>query len=156
MRLTIYEDSPKYDLWVKMLLGLVPVVLLVLGLLISLGVLPTETEAEARRAPIILFACIAFVLLLYWTILPRRYQIMEDKLKIVLGGLFSFSIYFDDIDIAREAKGFIHIGVGFATSVNRLEIVRRKGMRVVISPRNQDLFVQNLNKALSDWRRNHG
>lgn len=91
MKLVIYEDSPKYDLWVKMLLGLAPVVLLVLGLLIYYGVLPNETEAEARRAPIILFACIAFVLLLYWAILPRRYQILEDRLKIVLGGAFSFS-----------------------------------------------------------------
>jgi len=151
--LVVYEDSAKYDLWVKVLLVLVPVLLLVLGLLIYQGVLPNETEAEVRTASIVLFASLAFILLVYWAVLPRRFQILEDRIKVVRGGPFSFSIRFDGVKTARKTRGLAHFGIGFATSVNRIEIVRRRGMNVRFSPSNQELFLENLNKALNDWRK---
>ena len=153
MNLVIYEDSSKYDLWVKILFGLAPVLFLVLGLLSYQGVLPSETEAEAREASIVLFACLAFILLLYWAILPRRFQILEDRVKVVLGGPFSFSIRFDGVKKAEKATGLVQFGIGFATSVNRIEIVRGRGMNVLLSPSNQELFLENLNEALNDWRK---
>ena len=156
MKLVVYEDSSKYDLWIKVLLGLAPVLFLVLGFLNYQGVLPNETEAEARTASIVLFASLAFILLLYWAVLPRRFQILEDRIKVVLGGPFSFSIHFDGIKTARKVKGLAHFGINFATSVNRIEMVRGRGMNVLLSPRNQDLFLENLNKALSNWRKERG
>jgi hypothetical protein len=156
MELVIYEDSPEYDLWVKILLGLAPVALLVLGLLIYQGVLPSESEAEAKTGAIILFAATAFILLVYWAILPRRYQILEDRIKIVLGGPLSLGIPFGNLETAKETKGLAHFGIGFATSVNRVEIMKRRGTSVLISPGNRDLFLQNLNRALSDWRKGQG
>ena len=153
MKLAIYEDSSKYDLWVKVLLGLAPAVILVMGILNYQGMLPNETEAEARTASLVLFASLAFILLLYWAILPRRFQILEDRIKVVLGGPFSFSIRFDGVKTARKTRGLAHFGIDFATSVNRVEIVRGRGMNVLLSPSNQELFLDNLNKALEDWRK---
>ena len=37
----------------------------------------------------------------------------------------------------------------------QIEIVRKKGMNVRISPSRQDQFVENLNRALTEWRRTH-
>ena len=151
--MVVYEDSSRYDLWVKVLLGLAPVWLIVLGVLSYQGVLPGEAEAEAREASIVLFACLAFILLLYWAILPRKFQILEDRVKVVMGGPFSFSIRFDGVKTARKTTGLAHFGIGFATSVNRVEIVKGRGMNVLLSPSNQEQFVENLNKALNDWRK---
>jgi hypothetical protein len=151
MKLAVYEDSARYDLWVKVLLALAPFALLVLGLLTYQGVLPNETEAEARTASIVLFACTAFILLLYWVILPRGFQILEDRIKVVLGGAFSFSIHFSGIKTARKTRG-LAFGISFATSMNGVELVRERRTNVLLSPGNQDLFLENLNKALSNWR----
>jgi len=150
----IYEDRPKCDLWVKVLLPSILIALLVVGFLLYYGKLPAETEAEARTASTIIFACTAFTLLLYWFIFPRKYQILENKIKIVLGGPFSFNVPFDSVETARKTKGLVNMGIGFATSADRLEIVR-KGMNVMISPSNSGLFLENLNQAVKNWQGSH-
>jgi len=156
-RLVVYEDSPKYDLWFKILLGSIPVGLLILGLLTYQGILPDETEAEAGEGAIILFASVTFFLLLYLMLLPRKYQILEDRLKVVLGGPFSFTINFNGVKTAEQVRGLAPIiGIDFTTSVDRVKIVRKGwGLNVLLSPGNRDLFLQNLDKALNDWRERH-
>jgi len=34
-----------------------------------------------------------------------------------------------------------------------VQIIRKKGWNVNITPNDPDLFLENLNKALADWRR---
>jgi hypothetical protein len=159
MELVLYEVKAKYDLWVKILLAFVPALLIALGLLIYYGVLPTETDEEARESLIILFASTAFVLALFWVILPRKYQILQEKLKIVLGRPFSLNIPFDTIKTVKDisiAKASTYFGLKFSTSLkNTVEIIRKRGMNVIVSPSNRDLFLENLDKALADWRKSH-
>jgi hypothetical protein len=161
MKRVLYEDSPKYDLWLKIVLAFAPSLVIVLALLTYYGVLPAESEEEARIALAVLFATAIFLLLLFWAILPRKYQILEDRIKIVLGRPFSFDIGFNTIEETRREGGrrivLAYRGRRFATSAkNIVEIIRGKGMNVTISPRNRELFLQELNKAIANWKRSQG
>lgn len=142
----IYEDNPQYDVWLKGIM-----MLPVFFILIGLYYLFIRDLASATG----LFATALLMGAIYWAILPRKYQILESKLKIVLGGQFSFNISFDNLETAGKQEG-INLGINFATtfvSQHVVEIKRKKGMTVNITPNNRDLFLENLNKAVYDWKR---
>ena len=139
----IYEDTPKYDLWLKLILGGV------LALTLILGVILIYRDTEAAIA---MFGITGFDALLFKAILPSRFQIFEDRLKILLGGPFSINILLSNIAEVKPAssrKIFAYWGIRFATSAsNVVEIVRKKGLNLIISPRNDDMFLEQLNQAL--------
>lgn len=139
----IYEDTPKYDLWLKLILGGV------LALTLILGVILIYRDTEAAIA---MFGITGFDALLFKAILPRRFQIFEDRLKILLGGPFSINILLSNIAEVKSASSrevFAYWGIRFATSTsNVVEVVRKKGLNLIISPRNDDMFLEQLNQAL--------
>lgn len=147
----IYEDKPKYDLLGKILLLFAPSLMLLLVILIETGLLQTESEEEAMMAKQILLASLLAILILYWAILPRKFEIHEDKLKIVLG-FMSYSIPLKEIAGVRRAenwKALTYKGLRFATSIkNLVEIRKKKGLSIVISPQNPQIFIENLNRAI--------
>jgi len=138
----IYEDTPKYDLWLKLILGGVLALTFILGIIFIY---------QDTKAAIAMFGITLFDALLFKAILPRRYQIFEDRLKILLGGPFSINISFSNIREAKSASGskaLVYWGIRFATSTHHVvEIVRKKGLNLVISPRNDDMFLEQLNQA---------
>ena len=139
----IYEDGPRYDLWLKVILGGVIALTLVLGfVLLAVDILGAW----------IMFGTTLFDALLFRAIIPRRFQIFEDRVKILLGGPFALNIPLADISEVRSASGreaFIYWGIRFATSFSGIiEIVRRKGLSVVISPLNPEMFLEQANRAL--------
>jgi len=138
----IYEDTPKYDLWLKLILGGV------LALTFILGVIFIYQDTEATIA---MFGITLFDALLFKAILPRRFQIFEDRLKIHLGGPLAINIPFSNIWEAKPASGrkvFTYWGIRFATSTKSVvEIIRKRGLNIVISPSNGSLFVDRLNEA---------
>jgi hypothetical protein len=138
----IYEDTPKYDLWLKLILGGV------LALTFILGVIFIYQDVEAAVA---MFGITLFDALLFKAILPRRYQIFEDRLRILMGGPFTINIPFSNIEEAKPASGskaFAYGGLRLATSTRHVvEIVRKKGLNLVISPSNGDMFLEQLNQA---------
>jgi len=139
----LYEDKPKFDIWIIVILGL-PVILMVIPALF-MNVSDPETSIS-------LLGTAAFIIVIYWIILPRKYCIMDDKVKIALGGPLALNISFNKIKIAREIRG-IAAGVNFATSFrNGVEIVRNRGMNVNITPGNRELFLKKLDEALTEWR----
>ncbi|MEM0303464.1 MAG: PH domain-containing protein [Archaeoglobaceae archaeon] len=152
----LYEDKPKYDNWAKIMLSFAPSLMLLLIILIEYDLLPTESEEEAMFAKQILFASIAIILILYWAILPRRFEIHEDKLKIIFG-FFTYSIPLQDVAEVRRAeswKAFAYKGLRFTTSIgNIVEIRKKKGISIVISPSNPDLFIEFLTNALKRERK---
>jgi hypothetical protein len=139
----IFEDTPKYDLWLKLILGGT------LALTFILGIIFIYQDTEAAIA---MFGITIFDALLFKTILPRRFQIYEDRLKIILGGPFAINIPFSNIVDAKSASGkklFFYWGSRFATSTHHVvEIVQKKGLNLVISPRNDDVFLERLNQNL--------
>jgi len=142
----IYEDNPRYDVWVKGIMVL-PVFFIILGVYYLF-------TAQVESA-IGLFATTLLMGAIYWAVFPRKYQILNSKIRIVLGGQFSFNVPFDNLETARQPEG-VSLGINFATtflSQHAVEIKRKKGMNVNITPNDRDLFLENLNKAVYDWRR---
>jgi hypothetical protein len=146
MDVVIYEDSPHYDVWLKGIM-LLPVFFIIIGL--SFIFTGDIESAIGMLATALLMGAV------YWAILPRKYQIFDNKLKIVLGGQFSFNIPFETLKTAGKPEG-VSLGINFATTFiteHVVEIKRNKGMTVNITPDNRDLFLENLNKAVYDWKR---
>jgi hypothetical protein len=144
----VYEDNPHYDVWLKGIMVL-PVFFLIIGIYYLV-------TAQVGSA-IGLFATGVLMGAIYWAVFPRKYQILDSKIRIVLGGQFSFSVPFDNLETARQPEG-VSLGLNFATtflSQHAVEIKRKKGMNVNITPNNRELFLENLNKALHEWRRNN-
>jgi hypothetical protein len=142
----IYEDNPHYDVWLKGIMML-PVFFILIGLYYLF-----TGQVESGIG---LFATAVLMGAIYWAVFPRKYQILDSKLRIVLGGQFSFKIPFDTLETAGKPEGF-SLGINFATtfiSEHVVEIKRKKGMTVNITPNDRDQFLENLNKAVYDWRR---
>jgi len=139
----VYEDIPQYDLWLKLILG---------GTLAFTFVLSIVLLSVDLLGAWIAFGVTIFDALLFHAILPRRYQIFQDKVRIALGRPFAFNISLSTIREARSASGskaFAYRGLRFATSSRSVvEIIRHKGWNVVISPANRDLFLEQLAQAL--------
>ncbi len=161
MDMIIYETAFKYERWAKFFMGL-PVVLmagagLVLSGLIRIpGLNPSGIEKELRLVAWIFFAGAAFILFIYWLVLPTKICVYQDKLRVKFG-LFSWTIRFETIEKARAATGFAppfsHSSV--TSYRNQVEIARKNRMPVRLSPDNRDEFLGHLNRALNDWRRAH-
>lgn len=142
----IYEDTPKYDLWFKLILGGV------LALTFILGIIFIYRDSEVA---LVMLGVTLFDALLFKAILPRLFQIYQDRVRIVLGGPLAINIPFSNIQTARAVsarKVFVYWGQRFATSTHSIvEIVPKKGLGWVISPANRDMFLEQLNQALSQY-----
>jgi hypothetical protein len=96
-----------------------------------------------------------FLALLFYFIFPKKYQVYEDRIKIVLGGPFAINVPFVTIKEIRPApavKGSVYGGIKFVTnSKNIVEIVRKKGMGIIISPADRDTFLQQVNQAMANY-----
>ena len=139
----VYEDTAQYDPWLKLILGGVLALTLIPGIILL--------SADLLGAWI-MFGATAFDVLLLYAILPRRYQIFRDRVKIVLGQPFAIDIPLSTIREARPAPGskaFAYWGIRFATSSRSVvEIVRSKGLNIVIAPANRGAFLEHLGQVL--------
>jgi hypothetical protein len=131
------------DMWFKLMLGVIPLAFAVGGI-----VLLFEDTGDA----LVMFGMAIFYALLFKLIMPQRYQVYSDRMRIVLGGPFAWNIPFSTIKEARTASGskaFAYNGVRFATSSKGVvEITRSRGCSVVISPSNKDIFLEQLHRAM--------
>jgi glucose dehydrogenase len=138
----IYEDSARYDTWTKLLMGAVVAIEVVIG--VSLIFVDLE-------GALVMFAAAVLVAVIFWAILPRGFQVYEDRVRIGLGGPLSWSIPLRDIQRvgpAPASSGFIYHGVRFVTSGRSIvEIRRRRGMDVVFSPSHPDEFIEQVERA---------
>jgi hypothetical protein len=139
----IHEDRAQQDIWLKLVLfG-------VLGLTLILGLVFLEVD---RAGAITMFCVTAFDALLFNFILPRSYQIYTDRLVIVLGRPFAMSIPYTNIKTVRKVSGSNALGssgIRFATSTKFVvEIARKKGLSVIISPSDGELFLEQLAQAM--------
>ena len=144
----IYEDIPRYDVYLKAIMVL-PVFFITFGIYYLI-----IAEVEAATS---MFAATLLMAAIYWAIFPRKYIILDSKFKIVLGGPFSFNIPFSNLETATKPEGAT-FGINFHTcfsSERVVQIIRKKGWYVNITPSDRALFLDNLKKALTDWRRNN-
>jgi hypothetical protein len=150
----LYEDRPRYDL--SYLIG--PVVFVSLLLILALFFFLSEPLFG-----LLLLAPALVVGLANVALLPRKLQILSDRIKIVQGCAFSTKILFSTIKSAQiktiDSEGglFTPLTINWETSHSHngsIVIERIKKMNATISPKNPDLFLEKLNQALELWRRN--
>ena len=139
----LYEDNPKVDIWMKLMFAGIVLLFVVMGLVL----LFEDTEAAFT-----MFGVAVFDALLFKLIMPTRYQVHSDRIRIVLGGPFALNILLStvkEVKAASGAKAFAYSGVRFATSSkNVVEITRTRGCNYVISPFNREVFLEQANSAL--------
>jgi len=104
MEKLVYEDTPGYDLWLKSILGGVLALTLILGVVLL---------SEDIGAALAMFGLTLFDALLFKAILPQRFQIYQDRVRIVLGGPLAINIPFSNIRTVRTVsarKVFVYWG----------------------------------------------
>jgi hypothetical protein len=146
----MYSDTPKYDRLTKTLITVIP------GVLAAAGIVVVFFTPEAGWP---FFGDAALVGLIFYLIFPRRFQVFNGKLRIVLGWPLHWDIPLSTIKTARVApvdSRWAYWGIKLATSSETIvEIVRTKGMNVILSPSNRETFLEQLKyavKSLTDER----
>jgi protein-S-isoprenylcysteine O-methyltransferase Ste14 len=161
MDLVIFEDSIKYDWWIKVVLALSVVLLIVLGVLFDVDardsdIFPGEPAAESRMGSFVLFAAAVFLLAVYWLILPRTIAISQEGL-ILRFRAFSWNIPFATIRSVNPASGMIVWWAhSWITSYrSQIEIIRKYRLKIRVSPSRRDQFLEYAHKAFADWKSTH-
>ncbi len=144
--LLVYEDDPVYGIFLKLIMVLVPTGLLILSVYLWLS-------GEVSGA-IALFAESLLVIVIFWAVFPRKYQIFEDQIRIVLGGPFYVKIGFEKIKAVKVTSG-TSLSMNFVTNLatTYVLIIRKSGMDIAITPKNNSLYVENANQAIQQWSR---
>ena len=140
----LHEDEPEYGSVLKLVMFIVPVMLVGLGIQLW-------SSGENEGALVLLFEAL-FVSLIFWFVFPRRYQVYEDHLRIVLGGQLAVKIGFKQITTI-EVTNKTALTVNFATRITRsyVRIVKKTGLGIAITPKSNESFVENANRALVEW-----
>ncbi len=140
----VYEERLKLGLVLKIVIGFVFGVLL-----IQMTIFAVIGRMEGVY---ILILTVVFVAALFFAIIPRRYQILEDRLKIICG-LLRITIPFDEIR-SLELKPSYHIygsfqALRFGTGTGEKVIVirRRRGLSILIQPMDTRRFLSELRKV---------
>src|SRR4030042_338390 len=136
MESLLHKDTTHRDIRLKLVLA-IPVVIILIPALYALASNDTRTAYE-------MLVIVAVIIIVMWLIVPRQYLIFDDRLKIVLGGPFSFGVHFNTIKTARIPKGTT-FGVNFPSSLSNnhvVEIVRNRRLSVTITPNERDLFLK--------------
>jgi hypothetical protein len=106
---------------------------------------------EDKEGAIAMISGSLLIMFLFYLVLPKKYQIFEDKLKILLGWPLHIDLSLaniSDSQITTGRKVFAYWGLRFATSSKSVvEIIRKRGLNIVISPSNALLFVDRLNEV---------
>lgn len=131
-------------------LQITPLVMIIAAAGISL--LLTQVDHEVGFISILgamLFLMIGVLGVTY----PTKYQIFNDRIRIVLGYILHFDIRFSNIDkVTVPAFGDLWgLNLNFINSYSyddMLQIARKRGVKVHITPWNRKLFLEHLYKAL--------
>ncbi len=147
--LLLYQDVPAYGLFLKLLIVIMPVAMLAAGIYVF-----SSGDSDDGLALLIEAFIIGFI---FWVVFPRRYQIYEDHVRIVLGGPFSVKVGFNKIKTLRVTSRQT-LSVNFVTKLtkNYVEIAIKRGLSIAITPGDKDLFVENANQALIRWTETRG
>ncbi len=139
----VYEDGAAIDWWFRALIVAIMAATAIPGLVVI------------SHAPVdgwVLLGTTVLEGLLFHCLLPRRFQLYPDRLRVILGYPFRFNIRLDTIEEVRAvsaARTLFNAGLRLATSPgNGVRIRRRGGFDLVISPRNRELFLEQVNGAL--------
>jgi hypothetical protein len=96
-----------------------------------------------------------------WLVLPRSFEVWGDRLVIVFPVLFRWTLPFETVATAREAKwwhAYAFMGVrlasnpGMSVDILRVEPSAMRRPNLVITPEDRDEFIARLNAAVAQHR----
>ena len=139
----LYQDKPTYGLLLKLIL-IIPVAFLGGSLYLYLS---GDVSGSLALLPGALISG-----LIFWLVFPREYQVHENHLRLVLGGPFSVKVGFQNIKAVRITSR-TGLTINFVTRITRsyVEIAKKKGWSIAITPTDNNSFVENANRALEQW-----
>ena len=148
-----HEQLPRYDLGYWLLVTLFPV-----GFIIGGFWHYTHPEVEdAMAGAITSWGVTIFWVILFWAISPRRYQLLDDSVKVILGGPFSFNILLKSIKKVEYPTTFssqmysVHRYLACFNPKYYIWIKRGSiSKNAVIAPQDPSLFVESLLQALKE------
>ena len=145
MQKVVYEEKLKIGLSLKVLL------MFTFGVIIGLTVWSFHT-GETVGAWILLIVLV-FTAVLLFAVLPRKYQIFSDKIKVVCG-LLRIDILFGDVNAVEirprsDIYGSLEaLRFGTGTGQKCIMIKRKRGMNILIQPRNTERFMEMINSTM--------
>lgn len=149
MQEVIYEERLKLGLVLKLVL------IFTLGILICLTAWSFYIS-EVVSAWILLIVLV-FTAILFFVVIPRKYQIFDDKLKVVCG-LLRINIPFEDIKVIETRPPSNIYGslealrFGIGTGEKSIMIKRKHGMNILIQPMDTEKFMEVLNNMMKNKR----
>ena len=96
MNVALHSAAPRYDKWVWALILSVHMLPLVLAV--------AMIAQSQFTAAWILFAVTGGIAFLFWSVLPRGYEVWPDSLRILLGWPFALNVPFDTIVNVRPGQ----------------------------------------------------
>ncbi len=140
MRMPVYEDIPQYDFWLKAILTLPPLAA-VLAAFALWGMDPIGAFVMLGTA--------VFIFLVFRAVMPKKYLIYDDHVRIVLGGPLGMNIPFSQIKKVQYGSQGWAPTVNFVTSFRGVvQIDKLHGMSIAITPARPDLFLEQLSNYL--------
>jgi hypothetical protein len=142
--LLLYEEGVIYGNVLKIIFLILPVALVVVSIYLW--------SAGEGGGALALLAEALIIGIVFLIVFPRKYQIYEDHLRIALGGRFSVKIGFDRIvRVEVTSKTALTINLVSRMARTYVRIVRKNGLDLAITPKSNEEFVNNVQRALSDW-----
>jgi hypothetical protein len=141
----IYEDNPHTDIWMKGILLLPSAIILVTAIMLW---------QESLQATLCLITGSILFGFIFIFIIPIRYCIFNNKIRIEFRGPFAFNIPFETVIGVREPRWF-SAGINLPTNMSQssaLEIARKGRMSVNITPADKQAFISSFHKAFQDWK----
>jgi hypothetical protein len=160
----IYEDNFSrifsFEVWIRDIVYRLHIRLVIYLIVAALFVTLIQIE-EGALFFIAIIAAALLILIFLIAIFPAKYQIFDDRIRIVLGTLLfhrDIDIPFNNIENTKEAKwkdlwGLNLNLISAYSSDDILQIIRKHGAKININPTNRKVFLEYLNKALAEWRR---
>lgn len=146
----IYQSPPNFAWWFKLVIF--AVILLTFIPAVIMLIMSNTSDGLIMLLVTLLDA------LLFYIIIPRNYEIRQDKAVIKLGLNTKIKISFDTLKNVRnvpDSYALIYWGLRLATRTSGvIELRRSGGFDVVISPSNPEIFLEQLQKALTEYKKN--
>ena len=141
----IYEDNLKCGFILKLVLCLAIGVLLALTIWIF--------YLDEVIGGIIILITLIFTIILLFALIPRKYQICNDRIKVICG-LLKLNIPFDDIKSIETRPpyniwgSFEALRFGTGTGERCIMIKRKRGMNILVQPSDTERFMEILNNTM--------
>jgi len=149
MDYTVYEDSPRSDIWMRIICFLPALILLVMA-----AVVPPEEP----WVPAMLVLMAITIGSIPYLIIPVRLSILSSAILIGFRLPFSFRIPFSTVVTLRPSR-WSTIGLNLPTNLsqkNAVEIVRRKRLSIAITPSDRETFLITFDRAFKEWQTHEG